>query len=332
MPRPRPPNLHRETTRHGKTIWYVRVDRGRRIRIRSEFGSPVFDAEYRAALDGKSVSDRKGGPALGSLAWLFDRYRETSAWAKLSLATRRQRENIMRGVLKTGGTTPCSQITRANIVAGRDRRAETPAQARNFLDAVRGLFRWALEAGHVKTDPTQGVANPSRPKGGGFPVWTESDVARYEARWPIGTKERVWLAVLLYTGLRRGDAVRLGPEHMQDGVATLQTEKSGGMVTVTIPILPVLADILQAGPVGPHTFICGARGVRKIGATRAAENGATVAELEAIFGWYGGGMASLYTRSADRVRLAKGAISKLSRSDSIPLPIPAVRESAEKDQ
>jgi integrase len=51
-------------------------------------------------------------------------------------------------------------------------------------------------------------------------------VAAYEARWPIGTKERVWLDVLLYTGLRRGDAVRLGRQHVRDGVATLRTEKS----------------------------------------------------------------------------------------------------------
>ena len=54
----------------------------------------------------------------------------------------------------------------------------------------------------------------------------------------------------------------------------------------------------------------------KIGATRAANNGATVAELEAIFGWQGGGMASLYTRAADRARLAKAAISKLDRTPS----------------
>ena len=55
-----------------------------------------------------------------------------------------------------------------------------------------------------------------------------------------------------------------------------------------------------------------AHGVRKIGATRAANNGATVAELEAIFGWSGGRMASLYTQAADRVRLAKRAMEKLA--------------------
>ena len=59
-----------------------------------------------------------------------------------------------------------------------------------------------------------------------------------------------------------------------------------------------------------------AHGVRKIAATRAANRGATVAQLEAIFGWQGGTMASLYTRSADRQRLAIEAMHKLANEDA----------------
>ena len=55
-----------------------------------------------------------------------------------------------------------------------------------------------------------------------------------------------------------------------------------------------------------------AHGLRKVGATRAAENGATVAELEAIFGWRGGRMASLYTEAANRARLSRQAMNKLA--------------------
>jgi integrase len=361
MPRPRPPHLHQERTRHGKTVWYVRIGHGPRIRLTAEYGSSDFEAQYRAALSDQPVERRKREAPAGSLAWLFDRYRETVGWSGLSLATKRQRENIMAGVLAQAGHEPVAAIKRAHIVAGRDRRGETPAQARHFLDAMRGLFRWALDAGHVKADPTAGIANPAQPKRGGFPVWTEDDLARYESRWPVGTKERVWLDVLLYTGLRRGDAVQLGRQHVRDGIATLRTEKTG--ITVTIPILPALAATLAAGPCGELVFICGetgkpltkesfgnmfrdacraagvsksAHGVRKIGATRAAENGATVAELEAIFGWSGGGMASLYTRAADRARLAKGAMSKLAgRTPSehfIPAPMEKVRERTPKEK
>ena len=76
-----------------------------------------------------------------------------------------------------------------------------------------------------------------------------------------------------------------------------------------------------------------AHGVRKIGATRAANNGATVAELEAIFGWIGGRMASLYTQAADRARLARRAIDILTneKRTSIAAPIKKVRRENLKD-
>lgn len=352
MPRPHLPNLQRERTRHGRIVWYVRLDRGARVRLHADFGTPQFAEQYRAALAGDvpAINGVPGKPKAspGTMAWLVERYRETSAWKDLSLATRRQRENIFANVLQSVGDKPYNSVRKAHMTAGRDRRRDTPSAARNFLDTVRGLFRWAVDAGHLTVDPTTGVTNPKRPRNGGFPVWTEDDVAAYEARWPIGTKERVWLAVLLYSGLRRGDAARLGKQHVRGGIASLHTEKT--RTPVTIPLLPVLVAVLKAGPVGTETFICGERGasltkesfgnlfrkacrtagvdksahgLRKIGATRAAENGATVAELEAIFGWSGGGMASLYTRAANRARLSKNAIGKLI-ANPISIPLPSV--------
>jgi integrase len=338
MPCPRPPHLHREVTRHGKVVWYARAggsSRGPRVKLRAEFGTAEFWAEYQAALASKPRMP--AAPHEGTLAWLLERYRETTAWSYLSAATRRQRENIFAYVLETAGRQPFAKITTATIMAGRDRRANTPAQARHFLDAMRGLFRWAVKARLVKIDPTAGVDDPPRRKSGGFPAWTEEQVAAYELRWPIGTRQRVWLDVLLFTGLRRGDAVRFGRQHIRDGVGTIKTEKTD--TEVTLPILPVLSKTLEAGPCGDLTFIAGengrpltkesfgnlfrkacraagvpgsAHGLRKIAATRAANAGATVAELEAIFGWSGGRMASLYTRAADRRRLAQGAMHKLA--------------------
>lgn len=94
------------------------------------------------------------------------------------------------------------KIDQATIVAGRDRCADTPAQSRNFLDAMRGLFRWAKEAQHVKTDPRFNVKNPKRKKGPGFKMWTEDEMAAYERRWTLGARQRVWLDTLAYAGLR----------------------------------------------------------------------------------------------------------------------------------
>lgn len=343
MPRPRWPHLHRECTRTGYTYWYVRVRKGKRVRIKAEYGSEAFTNEYRAAIAGDPLpvstkqTDRK------SLRWLYDRYRESPEWEGLSEATRRQRLNILGGVMRNVGNEPYQAFTARNIEAGKERRIRTPAQARNYLDAMRGLFRWAYAKNYVPFDCTAGVKNPPRKKGKGFLEWTETDAEAYEARWPLGTKERVWFDVLLYSGLRRGDAVLLGWQHIRDGIATIQTEKSGQRVTVTLPILPVLARTLKAGPTGDMSLICGdrrlplkkesfgnlfseaakkagvnksAHGIRKLAATRAANNGATVPQLKALFGWLTDAMASHYTREADRVRLARDAIEKMNKPET----------------
>src|SRR6516165_2466103 len=172
MPRPRAPHLQREVTRHGRAVWYVRVGKGPRIRLTAEYGSPEFAAAYRAALEGKPPT-RSSQARAGSLHWLIEQYRESSAWRGYSLATRRQRENIFKQVIASAGHEPFTRISEATIVTGRERRRDTPFQARHFLDAMRGLFAWASEAQHVRIDPTRNVKYPKLKSGEGFPVWRE---------------------------------------------------------------------------------------------------------------------------------------------------------------
>lgn len=335
MPRPRPPYLSRQRNRHGTAVWYVRRH-GKKIRIRETFGTPEFDAAYQAAVAGTKPQKTRPGQA-GTLAWLIDQYRDTSVWLELSKATRRQRDNIFKQVIATSGDVSHTLVTTADIERGRDRRAATPHQARHFLDAMRSLFRWAHKAKHIKSDPTAGVTNPTRPRGGGFRPWTEEDVTAYEKKWPIGTRQRVWLDVLMYTGLRRGDACRIGRQHVRKGTATLTTEKT--LTEVYLPILPALQRTLDAGPCGDLAFIVGAKGepfrskeafgnmfaeaaraagvakschgLSKIAATRCAENGATVPQMNAIFGWTGERMALHYIEAANRKKMAADAMHKL---------------------
>src|SRR5438105_13076296 len=87
MPRPRPPHLHRQVTRHGKTVWYVRFGKGPRVRIRAEFGTPEFGAEYQAAITGAARPRQAKGEAVGTLEWRSARHHETTAWTALSGAT-----------------------------------------------------------------------------------------------------------------------------------------------------------------------------------------------------------------------------------------------------
>ena len=59
-----------------------------------------------------------------------------------------------------------------------------------------------------------------------------------------------------------------------------------------------------------------AHGLRKLDATRAANNRATINELQALFGWTDVKMPMLYTRAADRQRLSVEAIDKLGVRES----------------
>jgi integrase len=334
MPKPRPPYLHRQESRHGAVCWYVRRGHrghGRRVRIKAEYGSEDFWAQYRAAVEGAPAPSKGNKPH--TLAWAIDQYRASSAWAALANATRRQRENIYRAVIATAGNVSLRSITDETIRAGRERRAATPHAANNFLKSMRGFFAWAVEAKLVASDPTKGVKLlEGNNDAAGFHTWTQEELDRFEARWPIGTRERLAFDLLLYTGFRRGDAVRVGRQHVRDGVITIRTEKTGEVVS--IPMLPPLAASIAATKTGDLTFLVGrggqpwvkesfgnwfgeacraagcpgsAHGLRKAGATRAAERGASERQLMAIFGWSTGKMAQHYTRTADRARLAQAA-------------------------
>ncbi|HEY4981260.1 MAG TPA: site-specific integrase [Pseudolabrys sp.] len=277
-----------------------------------------------------------------SLAWAMGNYRNSSTWGGFSNATRRQRENIIKAVIKTAGMVPLKDITSDTIRTGRERRAATPHAANNFLKAMRGFFAWAVEEKLVAVDPTKGVKLlVGKNDAVGFRVWSQDELDRFEAHWPVGTRERLAFDLLLYTGFRRGDAVRIGRQHERDGVITIHTEKHrkgkpGELVS--LPILPPLAASIAATKTGDMTYLVtdaghpwvkesfgnwfgeisrkagcpgSAHGLRKAGATRAANHGASERQLMAIFGWSTGKMAQHYTRSADRVRLARDAAKLL---------------------
>ena len=337
MPRPRPRHLHRDVSRHGQVRWYVHAPGRPRVRIKAKYGSPDFETQYAAAIASEPPrGPRKAGA--GTLGWLIARYKEISAWGAFDLATQRQRENIYKHVVASDGDQPFAGFQRKHILAGRERRANTPHQANNFLKSMRAVWKWAVDAEIAATNPTKDgpLLNP---KSEGYHTWTEEEVDRFEARWALGTRERLALDVLLYTGLRRGDAVTLGRQHVRNGWFRIKTEKND--VWVEAPMLPIPLRSIETTPTGDLTFISGVRGapmvkesfgtwfrlafieagvpgrahgLRKAGATLAAERGATEAQLMAIFGWTDAKMARLYTRKARSKVMAGAAMDRLDRT------------------
>lgn len=343
MPRPRWPHLLREVSRHGTVRWVVRIGHGPRIPIEAEYGTAHFKALYHEAINSRVLGEgrplRRNGE--GTLSWLIARYQGSSAWEASEKSTQQQRARLLKSALKDAADMPYTAVAKRHILDGLDRRKATPNQANAWLKAMRRLFAWAVEQEFLAVNPVEGVKNVKRPKSGGFEAWNEIDVDAFERRWKVGSRERLAFAILIYTGLRRGDAARLGRQHNRSGAIQIRTEKTG--TEVTIPILPELESILRLSVQNTLTFITtengkpltkdsfgqwfskasraagvnkSAHGLRKLAATRLANAGVSEAELDAIMGWTpGSGMSRIYTRGRDTARLARQAAEKLRRAE-----------------
>lgn len=323
--------------RHGNVRYYVRKGGKRLGRIRAEFGSAEFHAEFAKLLE-QPAPGHKPRVIPGSLSWLCQQYYGSAAFKGLGDVTRKRRRSILERICRKIGTGQASNLEAKHIRHERDLRAETPEAANADLKALRGLYSWATEAGHVSSDPTRLVKKLRSSNPDGFHVWTEAEVLQYEGKYPVGTRARLALDLLLYTGVRRSDLVRLGPQmERPDGLHFTETKGSNRKPKHrVIPILPVLQASIQATPSGHLSYLvteygrpfsaagfgnrmrqwcndaglpqCSAHGLRKAGATRAADAGATAHQLMALFGWTTLEQAEVYTRSADRKRLTREAV------------------------
>ena len=112
-------------------------------------------------------------------------------------------------------------------------------------------MRHAITAGLRADDPTIGVRAPKY-RSAGFYTWTEEDIAAFEARHPKGTQARLALALLLYTAQRRADVVRMGRQHVREGLLSVTQAKTG--TTLAIPLHPELAGGIRGYPRGEHEF------------------------------------------------------------------------------
>ncbi|AGA64901.1 Integrase / recombinase [Liberibacter crescens BT-1] len=338
MPKHRYPHLSHETTRHGKKVWYFKKN-GKRIRLPDSYGSQKFLEAYKNALAG-NIPVKRNTVKQGTLAWLIQEYGKSSHYRSLNISTKKVRENIYKKIIQNSGDIPFTQITRKHIQDTVDKRAATPFSAIGFLKAISPIFKWALENEFMSKNPVIGISRPSQ-KTDGFYTWTVEEVEKYRSFHPVGTKARLALELMLFLGLRRSDVVRIGPQHMKDGVLSIKTQKTG--TWVYIPVFKPLQECIEKTETGNDTFLtthkgtsfmssssfgnwfckkcrqagladeCRAHGLRKAGATIAANAGASTQELMAMFGWSKMSMAEVYTKAADKTRLAYQAAKKLSK-------------------
>ena len=172
-----------------------------------------------------------------------------------------------------------------------------------------------------------------------FEEWREAD---YDSRKRIGTKPRLALELLLHTAQRRADVIRLGPQHIRDGVLAVRQQKTAK--TLAIPVSPALAAALEASPSKHLTFLVtddgtpfepmaftkwfrrgcdaaglagySAHGMRKAACRRLAEAGCSANEIAAISGHASLREVERYTRAADQARMAQNAMAKTRTATS----------------
>jgi integrase len=114
-----------------------------------------------------------------------------------------------------------------------------------------------VKRGFLRADPTANIKLASI-KGDGFHCWTEDEIAQFESHHPISTKPRLALALLLYTAQRRSDVVKMGRQHIRDGVLTVKQQKTGK--PLAIPVHSDLQVVLDATPSEHLTFLVTATG------------------------------------------------------------------------
>ncbi len=325
-------------------------------------------AQSSAAAPRTELKTKRRG-AKGSLAAACILYLASAEFKRLGDKTRAVRRGILDSCVAEPwesepdwlyGDCPLSELRARDIRTIRDRKAGLPEAANGRLKALRAVLDWALENDLVERNVARDVTGIQTATDGHH-TWSVDEVRQYERTHAIGTTARLALALLLYTGQRRSDVVLLGRQHVQGGWLsfTQVKNKANKPVKIDIPILPELAAVITATPASGLAFLetsfgrpftgngfgnrfrkwcdeaalphCSAHGLRKAGATIAAENGGTEAQLMAVFGWSTLKEASRYTRAARRKILAGNAMHLLvpAQTENVsPAPFPTVSEGA----
>jgi integrase len=217
---------------------------------------------------------------------------------------------------------------------------EGPSARRSWLKAIRPLLQHAVPT-MLRDDPTFGIATPKLPKTKGHHRRTDAEIERYRAYWPCGTQQRLVFEFALESVSRRGEVVRLGPQHVytRDGEPWIRIARIHGSKPVDIPVSPELMVAIDAMPRSHLTFIvtaygkprskfglgtdfakwareaglpdrCRLHGLKKGGMRRAAEAQNTTRELMAFSGHKTYAEVQRYTDDAEDKLLAASGMAK----------------------
>lgn len=337
----RPRYLHVWRDRHGKLRAAYRQQGQRKIPLPLPLYSEEFWIEYRRAEEGASETATPIGADRakpGSINALIADYYASAAFTSLEQSTQDTYKGQLERFRNGHGEKSVAAIKTKHVdaILGEVAKRST-AQAHKLRKRLLKLFTLAVKWEYRDDNPLL-LASRIEHKEKGYRTWTEADIAKFRKHWGTGTPQRLALEVLLNTGLRRSDAVKLGPQHREGNRHVISLKKSRKTVTVYIPVNSDLARHiagLHNHLVYLHTvhgaarsekaftnwFIEAAReaglpehssphGLRKACCRRLADAGCTTVEIMSITG-QSLAVVERYIREFNKEKAADSAMKKM---------------------
>ena len=326
--------------RHGKERFRFRRD-GVSLYLPPP-GSEEYRKAYAEALTGVPSLNRARP---GTVDDLVSRFYQSLTFRRKGEEWQRTVRRVIEGFREKHGKYLVADFKPRHIdgaVAERfERRVEDgrkiggPAAAKRLRDILKTLFDYAVKQEMIASNPVDRAEEIAvKPKG--FHAWTEADIAQFRKHWKLGTKARLAMELMLWTGARRGDARLLPPP--KNGRIVFTAGKTGKGADMAVS--PALQAAIDATETGEETLLvtaygkpftrngfgnwfkdrcaeaglphCTAHGLRKALARRGAERGASQQSLKALGQWSGDREVKTYTDSADKRRLADDVLAQVA--------------------
>jgi|SoimicmetaTmtLPC_FD_contig_51_3108290_length_1312_multi_3_in_0_out_0_2 integrase len=314
---------------------------GLRVPLPGLPGSTEFNEAYAQALDEAPAPAVIGASRTipGSVNAMIVGYLGSAAFHHLAPSSQAQYGRIFENMRREHGDKSIAKLERRHVVTMLNAKAATPIGARDFLRCLRLLIAYGIGIGIRADDPTLGL-RVKLPKSDGYRTWTEDDIATVEAAYPIGSKPRLALALLLGTALRCADVVRVGRGNVRNGTITITQQKT--KTALVIPVTAALAEAINATPSEAMVFLLNEHGkaftakgfgkwftaqcqrvgltglsphgLRKAACRRLAEAGCSANEIAAISGHASLREVERYTKAADQARMARNAMARTTSS------------------
>ena len=269
-------------------------------------------------------------------------YLGSAAFAGLAPTSKEQYRQNFERMRRDYGEMDISTLKRKHVMRMLDAKAETPSSARDFLKCLRLIIRFAISIGIREDDPTSGV-RVKVPHSDGHHTWGEEEIAAFQTTYPVGSRPRLALELLLGTALRCVDVVKIGRGHVRNGVIYITAQKT--KAALAIPITAALEAAINAAAPSEHMVFlinerarpftadgfskwfsercegaglphCSAHGLRKAACRRLAEAGCTAPEIASISGHASLKEVARYIAKADRAKLARNAVAKIRTATS----------------